>query len=184
MTNYYLLTVLMFFVVSALFVNSPVPLAAALELIGGYLFGFFYGTIFNVIAMIMGSIAGYVIANSLLRDFIETHFSKSIQTIKNKISKDGLFYLMALRFAMAVPYFLINYSGGIARMKFWKFLVSSAIGVIPASIIYAYGGSVIREIGTLDELFQPKVILIIIVLVFFALMPSCIRLFRKKNGVS
>ena len=179
--NNYILTVALFFLISSLFVNSPIPFATALELIGGYLFGLVNGVVFNCIAMILGSIVRYFIASYFFRDFIERRFSKSTERLKRNIEKYGISYLVSLRFALAVPYFFINYAAGSARMPFYKFLISTTIGVIPSAFIYAYGGSAIRSIGTMEDLFKPEVILVIVILVLFSLTPVWVGHLKKQK---
>ena len=181
--NNYLLTVVIFFLVSALFVNSPIPFATALELMGGYLFGFTHGAVINIIAMFLGSVFGYIIASFLFRAYIEKKLSKYIQKIQREIHRHGISYLISLRFALAVPYFFINYVAGVTRMPFFKFLISTIIGVVPSAVIYAYGGSIIREIGTLEDLFRPRIIIILIILIIFSLMPTWLRLAKKTKNV-
>lgn len=180
--NNFILTVILFFLISSLFVNSPIPFATAIELIGGYLFGFVNGVIFNIIAMTLGSVVGYFIASVLFRDFIEKTFKKNIKKLQKRIRKHGVSYLISLRFVLAIPYFFINYAAGSARMSFYKFFIATIIGVVPSAIIYAYGGSTIREIGTMDDLFHPKVLVIIALLVIFSLIPVWIRLYKKSKA--
>ncbi|MBN2087121.1 TVP38/TMEM64 family protein [Candidatus Peregrinibacteria bacterium] len=181
--NNYIFTVIIFFLISSLFVNSPIPFATALELIGGYLFGFAHGVVFNIVAMILGSVTGYFIASYIFHDFIQIKLIKNLKSLRSRISKHGISYLISLRFSLAVPYFFINYAAGSAKMPFYKFLISTIIGVVPSAVIYAYGGSTIREIGTMDDLFRPRIILIIILLVIFSLMPVWFRLIKERKSV-
>ena len=177
--NNFYLTVLLFLIASAFLVNSPVPFATALELIGGYLFGFANGVVFNVIGMVLGSIVGYCLGKYLFKNYITHKFSTTIHKIQRGIKKYGVYYFMTLRFAIAVPYFLINYVAGTSGIKFFKYLISTVIGVIPSAVIYAYGGSTIREIGALDDLFKPRIILILLLLVAFSLAPIWFKPFKR-----
>jgi len=162
---HYAAAVLMFLFAAVILVNSPIPFAAVLELIGGYLFGFWLGGLINMVAMIIGSVAGYLIASYLFFDLIHRRFKKPILKIEDDVHKYGASYLIALRFIMTFPYFLINYSAGVMRMSFLKFLSATIIGVIPSALIYAYVGNTLREVGMIEDIFKPQVILMLAILV-------------------
>lgn len=49
-----------------------------------------------------------------------------------------------------VSFDAISYAAGLTRMKFWRFLLATSLGLAPACFVHAYVGD--RAPGTLDIL--------------------------------
>jgi len=176
----YSFSVLLFFMFCTVFVNSPVPFAAILKILGGFFFGLYMGAIYNVIATVIACSVGFWISRYALKETFEKKYFERIENIESKIEKNGFYYFLTLRLVMIVPYFLINITGGISRVSFKDFLFSTTLGVIPASLIYANGGNKLEQITSVSDLFSPDLIISILLIASITLLPP--YYFRERKS--
>lgn len=174
-SHYYLFSVLLFFTSCVVFVNSPLPLAAFIKVLGGFFFGFLPGLLYNISATVVACLVGFLISRYGFKSAFEDAYYEKIKTVETEIENNGFYYFLSLRLAMVVPYFLINIMAGISRVSFKDYLFSTVLGVIPASLIYANGGSRLEQINSLSELFKTDVIVAITLVALFALSPIVLR---------
>ena len=170
-SNNYLISVLLFFISCIFFINSPIPFAAIIKLLGGFFFGFYLGAFYNIIATILSCLIGFWISRYAFKDVFEKRYYEKLKIIENEIEINGFYYFLSLRLVMVVPYFLINILAGISRVSFKKYLFSTALGVIPASLIYANGGNKLEQINSIHELFRIDIILSLSLVAIIALFP-------------
>src|SRR5690606_6762764 len=79
-----------------------VPGAGMLSLLGGAVFGFGWGVTLTVIASTIGCILAFLSSRLLLRNWVQSHFARSLKVVNKGINKDGALYLFTLR---TVPIF-------------------------------------------------------------------------------
>ncbi|OAI09934.1 hypothetical protein A1359_17825 [Methylomonas lenta] len=174
-TNNYVLSVFLFFMSCMIFVNSPLPLAAIIKVLGGFFFGFSLGAIYNVTATFLGCIVGFAISRYALKDSFEKNYYERIKKVENEVEKNGFYYFLILRLVMVVPYFLINITAGLSRISFKKYLLSTLLGVTPMSLVYANGGNQLEQINSISELLEPEVIVALILIAVALLVPVFIK---------
>ena len=167
----YFISVLLFFVSCIVFINSPIPFAAIIKLLGGFFFGFYLGAFYNIVATILACLIGFGISRYTFKDIFERQYYEKLKIIENEIEKNGFYYFLSLRLIMVVPYFLINILAGISRISFKKYLFSTALGVIPASLIYANGGNKLEKINSIHELFRTDIVFSLILVAVIVVLP-------------
>lgn len=180
--EHYGLSVLLFFVACSLFINSPIPLAAPLKVLGGYFFGFYWGTLYNIGATLLACLVGFGVSRYTFRDLFEKRYYDRLKTIENEIETNGFYYLLSLRLVMVVPYFLINILAGLSRISFRKYATSTLAGITPASFIYANGGNMLEQITSLQEIFRFDIILSLAVVALISLCPVIIKKYSYKSS--
>lgn len=167
----YFLSVLMFFLSCAIFINSPVPLAALVKLLGGFFFGFYWGTFYNIVATILACLIGFSISRYAFKAVFERKYYQKLKVVEKEIEKNGFYYFLSLRLVMLVPYFLINILAGISRISFRHYLYSTCLGVMPASLIYANAGNKLEQIESIQQVFRADVLLAMVLVVVCLLFP-------------
>jgi uncharacterized membrane protein YdjX (TVP38/TMEM64 family) len=147
---------------------AAVPGAAVFKVAAGALFGFWGGAAVSQISTLLGATLGFVAARYLLRSWVERRFHDRIEVINRGLERDGVSFLLALRFNPLVPFFLINFSMGVTRMRLWVFAVTSFFGLIPASIVYSNAGIELAKIETPADILSVR---LLGSLVLLSLMP-------------
>ncbi|WP_445372124.1 TVP38/TMEM64 family protein [Methylomonas sp. HW2-6] len=152
--SHYGAAVVLFFLLCTIFINSPLPLAAAMKILSGYFFGFYLGAVYNVGATLLACLMGFWLSRYALRSRFERLFYSRLEAIEHEIERNGFYYFLSLRVAMVVPYFLINFVAGLSRLSVKDYLLSTLLGVVPASLIYANGGERLEQIRSAADLFE------------------------------
>lgn len=173
--SHYLLSVFLFFLSCAVFINSPVPFAAIVKLLGGFFFGFYLGAIYNIAATILACLIGFGISRYAFKEAFEKSYFERLKSVEAEIENNGFYYFLMLRLVMVVPYFLINIIAGISRISFKNYAFSTMLGVIPASLVYANGGNKLEQINSVSELFRSDVVASLLLISSISLLPVFIK---------
>lgn len=130
------LYVLLFTVLPAFF--FPV---AVLALDGGLLFGLLAGSLYTFIGAMLNCTLMFMLARNTLRKPIHSYVGRKLspywqQKLDESGGRKGFLLLIALRLIPLVPYNLINYAFALTKMKFKTYMIASALGIIPGTVIF------------------------------------------------
>jgi uncharacterized membrane protein YdjX (TVP38/TMEM64 family) len=116
--------------------------ASLFTIAAGIAFGFIQGSIVAIAGATIGAAASFLIARYLLRSRIERWLARSEKrkAFDAAIARGDWKVVLLLRLTPVIPFVLCNYFLGLTRVRFWPYLIASAIGVIPGAILYTYLG--------------------------------------------
>ena len=134
------------------------PGAAILTLVGGAIFGFFWGTILVSLASTIGATCAFLLSRYLFQDVVSRRFQARMATINSGIEKDGAFYLFTLRLVPLFPFFVINLVMGLTSLSVWKFFFVSQIGMFPATLVFVNAGTQLAKIGSVSDILSPSIL--------------------------
>jgi uncharacterized membrane protein YdjX (TVP38/TMEM64 family) len=179
--SHYAPTVIIFVIVYFFQTALSLPGATVLTLAGGFLFGVVLGTVYVNIAATSGAVAAFIAARYLFRDVFERKFGRRLEAIERGIEQNGFHYLLTLRLIPLFPFFLVNLASGLTRMRLSTYLLATAVGIIPGSIVYANAGKQLGTINAVGDIVSPRVLGAFILLGLLALVPVA---YRKWAGPS
>lgn len=123
---------------------------------GGCLFGVVWGSIYVIIAATVGAIGAFLIGRYLSRDWvcqqIENH--PKFKAINQAVKKEGWKIVLLTRLSPLFPFNLINYAFGVTQVSLRDYVLGS-IGMVPATVVYVYIGSLGRDLATINMSNQP-----------------------------
>ncbi len=102
------LTAAIYFVFYVVATGISIPGAILLTLLGGAIFGLWWGTLLVSFASSIGATGAFLASRLLLRDWVQRRFGAYLAPINKGIEKDGAFYLFSLRMVPLVPFFVVN----------------------------------------------------------------------------
>lgn len=102
------------------------------------------------------------------------------QRLQNTGGRQGFWLLILLRLIPAVPYNLINYSFGLTPMPFGAYLLGSAIGIIPGTLVFINLGD--KAIDPASPSFWIAIALLVLLLAVTALLGKKLFPPTLKNG--
>jgi len=159
-------TALVFASIFALTTALTLPTATLLCICAGYLFGAATGTLVSLIGALGGATITFVtvrfLAGERVRDFLLRGRS---QGLIHMLERDAFFYLVVFRIVPVAPFFAINAAGALIRISPHRYLLATALGLAPITLIYASVGSGLEtliESGRLRTpalLREPRIIL-------------------------
>lgn len=132
---------------------------------GGIVFGPYISWILTMIGVAIGSSIAFKLSEKYGRGFVEKHVSKKHLEKFDKISeKYGSISIFILRVNPLTSSDVWSYIGGLTKMKLWKFLMWTLLGLAPAVFVQVYFG---KEIGENPILFK---IFVGVALIYFTLL--------------
>lgn len=181
-----LLTYLLFFSSTILLVNTPIPFAALIKVIGGAIFGVAFGTIMNILATTLGAAIGFFLGKYFIKQHVYEKYAQKLKKIDKEFHNNSFLYIILLRTSLIIPFFIINFiSGATRKISFKNYLFSTTLGVIPLSYVYAYSGFQLSTINSFNELLSPQTIVVIVVLTLVVGASIVIKnKFEKKRIIS
>jgi len=106
-------------------------------MLGGAVFGAFYGTIYNTVGLFSGAALGYAVAKLLGRDFVMHVAGKKLQRFEDLSERRGFWPLVQTRF-LPIPFMVVNFGSALAGIRPARFLAATAVGLIPSTLIHTY----------------------------------------------
>ncbi len=136
-----------YFLLYLLVFALALPAGAVLTLVGGAIFGLWWGVLLVSFASTAGSTLAFLAARYLLRNTVEQRFGDRLETLNRGIAREGGFYLFTLRLVPLFPPALINLAMALTSMRTWTFYWVSQLGMLAGTIVYVNAGV---QLGQLD----------------------------------
>jgi len=178
--SHYATTVVVFIAAYCVQTALSLPGAAIFTLTGGFLFGTALGTAYVNGGATSGAVLAFLTARYLLRDGVERRFGEKLDAIQRGFSRNAFNYLLTLRLIPLFPFFLVNLAAGLTRISLSTYTVATAIGIIPASIVYANAGSQLGRIESLKDIVSPGVLGAFALLGLLALVPVAYQRLKRR----
>ncbi len=154
-----------------------IPGAVILTLAAGALFGLAWGTLIVAVASTTGATLAFLIARTLLRDWVQSRFGVRLARINAGFARDGNFYLFSLRLVPVVPFFVINILMGLTPIRTRSFFLVSLLGMFPATVVYVNAGTELSRIEQIGDILSPRLLLAFVLLAAF---PWLARLLLRR----
>lgn len=104
---------------------------------GGAIFGHLLGSVLSWASAIVGMMLGYLLARTVGRETARKWISK--RTVGAALTKSASFFtILRLRLIPVIPLSVVNFAAGLARTRFDVYVVASAIGALPATIVFTF----------------------------------------------
>ena len=132
-------------------VALSVPGAVFLTLIGGFLFGVAVGATAAVIGATAGATLIFLLARTALGEPLLRRAGPRAQQLAQGFRDDAFSYLLFLRLVPAFPFFLVNLVPAFAGVRLGPFVAATALGVIPAALVYALAGTGLDSVITAQK---------------------------------
>lgn len=178
--QHYHSSVVLYMLVFILSLVVCIPSTVPLVLLGGYLFGTFWGGLFATLAAMIGSVISFLLFRYLVKSFLQDRYAQQIAFFKQKIEQYGVRYLLVLHYTSVVPFFVINMIAALTPISLGALLGTCFIGSFPLYLLYAFTGQQLSDIQSARDIFSGPVILAIVILMSMVLIPMIAR--RYKNN--
>ena len=114
---------------------------AVLALAGGLLFGLWWGSVYTFLGAMVNCSVMFMMSRTIGYDQVKALVEKKLSPkwqsrMASAAGREGFLLLIVLRLIPAVPYNLINYAFGLTPMGYGAYLLGSAIGIIPGTLVF------------------------------------------------
>jgi len=180
----YLLSVLGFISIYIVVTGLSIPGAVILTLGGGFLFGVVLGSIYVNIGATIGAILAFLFSRYVAGDWVQGKLCDRLIVFNKQLSRDGHRYLLSLRLLTIFPYFLINIFAGLTTIPLRTFIWTTAVGIFPGTVVYAFAGERLNTIKSLNDIFSMQMFLAFFLLASFVVAPVILKRFKERRVVT
>ena len=123
-------------------VVSPLP-SLPLDVAAGAFFGPWLGTLYSALGALLGAILAFGIARILGGHVIGRLVGGHIHLCRDCSDKLLTRLVLAARLVPVVSFDLVSYGAGLTKISLRRFALATFVGMLPATFVYNYFGSVI-----------------------------------------
>jgi uncharacterized membrane protein YdjX (TVP38/TMEM64 family) len=122
--------------------------AVLLSVGAGLFFGLLPGVAVVSVGATLGAAASFLVARHLARERVARAVSGNPRyaAIDRAIGRKGWRIVFLLRLSPLVPFVVSNYFYGLTAIRFWPYVLSSWIGMLPLTFLYVSLGAAAREV--------------------------------------
>ena len=142
------------------------------------------------LALSLGATAGatvlFLAARYAFADYLRAKAGPAIRRMERGFNENALSYLLFLRLVPVFPFFLVNLAPAFLGVRLGTYVVATAIGIVPGTVVYALVGDglgAVLDAGLrLDAgiIFQPRFLAPIVGLALLALLPIAYKKLRRR----
>lgn len=135
-------------VVALMILHCFIPFPAeVLALCAGSMFGTVAGTGLIWLGAMIGAALSFGLARLLGRGAVLRLLSRKQAAALDAWTADqGALTLLVSRFIPIIAFNLINYAAGLTKVSWWTFLWTTAVGILPLTILMVYLGAAMRTL--------------------------------------
>lgn len=176
----------LFVAVYALVAAFGLP-ALPLTLAGGAMFGVGLGAPLNWLGALLGASGAYALARLLGRDAVHGLLGKWGERLEVLGERSGFLTILRLRLVAVVPFNLVSLAAGLAAVPFRSYLVATALGIVPGTIVYTYfADSLVAGVEGAGRQASARLAVAAVLLLLVSFAPSLVRrlgvrLFARKE---
>ena len=174
-------TAVIYFIGYVIATGLSIPGAIIITLLGGAIFGLFWGTLLVSFASSIGATLAFLASRVLLRDWVQRRFGDYLAPLNKGIEKDGSFYLFSIRMVPLFPFFVVNLLMGLTAIRTTSFYLASQAGMLIGTAVYVNAGSELSQISSLSGLVSPPVLGSLVLLGVFPLIAKLILNSIQRN---
>jgi uncharacterized membrane protein YdjX (TVP38/TMEM64 family) len=118
-------------------------------MLGGLLFGLLPGLPLALLGITAGAFGGFLAGRSLGRSWIERRMGDSLklQALDEAVNAQSFYIVFLTRFAIVLPFNVLNYAFGLTRVTNTTYVAATALGMLPAVLLYVYLGTLADDFG-------------------------------------
>ncbi|GAB3530709.1 TVP38/TMEM64 family protein [Photobacterium alginatilyticum] len=131
-------------------VFSPLP-SAPIAMAAGAIYGHFEGTIYVFVGSLIGASAAFGVARVLGLQAAHAWLDQRFPDWKLGDQKRLMWLVMVTRLMPFMSFDLVSYVAGVTVLSYGRFLLATAVGILPACFLLAYlGEAAIEQSFTLN----------------------------------
>lgn len=177
----YALSVVGYILFYIVVVAFSVPGAIILTLSGGFLFGTILGAIYVNVGATTGAALAFLFFRYLAGEWVQNKYKDKLDKFNRELSENGYRYLLALRLIPVFPFFLINICAGLTKIPLRTFVWTTSLGILPGSLVYAFAGSQLSTIESVEDIFSAKIVSAFVLLALFVVFPVLFNYVKRRS---
>ena len=168
-----------------IYIFAPALLLPGLPItiVGGILFGPFWGVIYTITSATLGACVAFLVARYIARDWVQGKLiSPRWRRLDEGVRDHGWKVVAFTRLIPLFPFNLLNYAFGLTQIKFLHYAITTFLCMLPACIAFIVFSSSLLDVirGRISPTFIAGLGLIILV----SLIPLFYRRYKTRKGIT
>ncbi len=127
--------------------------AEIVDAAAGFVYGFFPALALMMLGWMLSGLICFAIGRSVARPLLDRWFgTERFERIEGAIERGGVTLLLAVRLIPIVPFSLVSYAAGAARVPLWRFVWTTAVAYLPITVLAVYFGTRLEGLSLTDPL--------------------------------
>lgn len=119
----------------------------------GFVYGFFPAVAIVTVAWLLSALLCYAVGTRVARPLLDRWFGvERFERFERMIERGGAPLLLALRLIPIVPFSLVCYAAGAARVPLWRFVWTTLVGYMPITALAVFFGTRLEGLKVTDPL--------------------------------
>jgi uncharacterized membrane protein YdjX (TVP38/TMEM64 family) len=127
--------------------------AEIVDAAAGFVYGFFPALALMMLGWLLSGLICFAIGRSVARPLLDRWFGTArFERIEAAIERGGATLLLAVRLIPIVPFSLVSYAAGAARVPLWRYAWTTVVGYLPITALSVYFGTRLEGLSLTDPL--------------------------------
>jgi uncharacterized membrane protein YdjX (TVP38/TMEM64 family) len=127
--------------------------AEIVDAAAGFAYGFVPGLLLAMTGWLLSGLVCFAVGRSVARPLLDRWLgAERFERIEAMIERGGPTLLLAMRLIPILPFSLVSYAAGAARVPAWRFVWTTAVGYLPITAIAVYLGTRLEGLSLSDPL--------------------------------
>ncbi|KAF0170992.1 MAG: Uncharacterized protein FD162_3281 [Rhodobacteraceae bacterium] len=169
-------------------VALSLPGATIATLTGGFLFGMFPGTLYNVVGATIGAVGIFLAARAGFGAAMANRMTSGAPArVKAALQENQWSALLIMRLVPVLPFFVANLIPAFVGIRLVPFALTTLVGILPGALVFTSIGAGLGEVFARGEtpdlgvIFTPPVLLPLLGLAALAALPVLLKSLRGKD---
>jgi len=127
--------------------------AEIVDAAAGFAYGFFPALALMMLGWLLSGLLCFAVGHSVARPLLDRWFGRErFERTEAAIERGGATLLLAVRLIPIVPFSLVSYAAGAARVPVWRFAWTTAVGYLPITAMAVYLGTRLEDLSLAEPL--------------------------------
>jgi len=127
--------------------------AEIVDAAAGFVYGFFPALALTMFGWLLSGLLCFAVGRSVARPLLDRWFgTERFERTEAAIERGGPTLLLAVRLIPIIPFSLVSYAAGAARVPLWRFVWTTAVGYLPITALAVYFGTRLEGLSLTDPL--------------------------------
>ena len=127
--------------------------AEIVDAAAGFVYGFWAALALMMFGWLLSGLLCFAVGRSVARPLLDRWLgAERFERTEAAIERGGVTLLLAVRLLPIVPFSLVSYAAGAARVPLWRFLWTTTLGYLPLTALFVYFGTRLEGLSLTDPL--------------------------------
>ncbi|HET9593496.1 MAG TPA: VTT domain-containing protein [Solirubrobacterales bacterium] len=139
--------------------------AEIVDAAAGFAYGFLPALVLMMIGWVLSGLICWAVGHRVARPLLDRWFgSARFERAERAIERGGAPLLLAMRLIPILPFSIVSYAAGAARVPAWRFIWTTALGYLPITALAVYFGTRLEGLSLTDPLVLGSVVALLALL--------------------